>query len=130
MSTDWTHDLELTFIETYQFYPIIWDPRHKDHKDRCKVNDAWTQISTKLYIPVKELKCKKVSLMATYRMHKRKIKSSMQSGAGSDDLYTPIWFAFGVMDSFLGGIVAGNNNKTKCTLTVSIFFSYYVFLFL
>lgn len=125
MPTIWTHDLELRFLETYQCYPIIWDPKCREHKDRNKVHDAWNEISGILNISIKELKSKKDSLMTTFRMHKRKIKSSEQSGAGSDDIYTPIWFAFSLMDSFLGDIIDSNSNKTKNTITVS---RYYLFL--
>lgn len=127
MSTIWTHDKELSFLEIYQCYPIIWDPKHCEHKDRNKVHDAWNEISEKLNTPVKELKSKKDSLMTTYRMHKRKIKLSEQSGAGSDDIYTPIWFAFSLMNSFLGDVIDSKSNKTRNTITVSIFF---IFIYL
>lgn len=55
-------------------------------------------------ISVEELKKKKDSLMATFRGQVRKIKKSEQSGAGINEVYKPVWFAFDLMQSFLGPI--------------------------
>lgn len=84
--------------------PIIWDPKNPYHKDKSKVNDAWNRISIDLNIPILELKSKKISLMATFRGLLRKKKTSMKSGAGISDIYKPIWFLYGLMESFLGNI--------------------------
>ncbi|CAH2018449.1 unnamed protein product [Acanthoscelides obtectus] len=47
------------------------------------------------------MKRKKDSLMSYYRAHLNKIKKSMRSGAGTDDIYQTNWFAFSAMNSFL-----------------------------
>ncbi|XP_041978620.1 uncharacterized protein LOC121732732 [Aricia agestis] len=60
------------------------------------------RISTIMEIPINELKKKKDSLMSSYRSYKGKVKKSAQSGAGVDDIYQPIWFAYDAMNDFLG----------------------------
>lgn len=42
--------------------------------------------------------------MATFRGHLRKKKASIKSGAGANDIYKPIWFAYEYMESFLAQI--------------------------
>lgn len=50
------------------------------------------------------IKEKKDSLMATFRGHLRKKKASIRSGAGVNDIYKPIWFAYEYMESFLSPV--------------------------
>ncbi|GBP93359.1 hypothetical protein EVAR_85170_1 [Eumeta japonica] len=69
--------------------------RQKENK-RCL-----GRLSAKLNVPVKELKTKKEILMGTFRRHLKKKQESTRSGAGSDDIYEPIWFAYAAMESFL-----------------------------
>ncbi|KAF0710560.1 MADF domain-containing protein [Aphis craccivora] len=98
---DWSNEFTLKFLELYQNEPIIWDPMHLYHKDRKQINDAWVRLSGQLECPVTELKKKKDSLMATFRGHLRKKTASIRSGAGVNDIYKPIWFAYEYMESFL-----------------------------
>lgn len=102
MSTTWNNELELKLIECYQSEPILWQSKHKEHKNKNKIHDAWTRISDILNIPVGELKKKKDSLMSSYRTYRKKVKDSTHSGASSSEIYKPIWFAYETMDSFLG----------------------------
>lgn len=106
--TEWTNEFTLRFLEAYQAEPVLWDPKHKFHKDKKKVNDAWFRLSVALETAVAVLKKKKDSLMATFRGHLRKKKASIKSGAGFDEVYKPIWFAFETMDAFLGAVYECN----------------------
>ncbi|XP_046976219.1 uncharacterized protein LOC124542299 [Vanessa cardui] len=110
---DWTNETVLRFLELYQTHPCIWDPKHRSHKNKTRLSDAWTDIRDKLGEPctVQELKKKKESLMAAYRGYRTKIKKS-EAPAGKSELYRPTWFAYSLMDSFLGTVY-------KCTLPVS-----------
>ncbi|GBP19754.1 hypothetical protein EVAR_8914_1 [Eumeta japonica] len=67
----------------------------------CRVSDAWNRISNNMGIPVDDLKKKKETLMTAFRTNLKKKKESMRSGAGFDDIYTPSWPFFDVMESFL-----------------------------
>ncbi|CAD0204943.1 unnamed protein product [Chrysodeixis includens] len=97
----WNNESELNFIEIYQMEPVLWDPQHKFHRDKKCLHDAWIRINEQTGYTVPKLKKKRDSLMATYRSHLRKIKNSFKSGAGLDEVYKPVWFAFNLMNSFL-----------------------------
>ncbi|CAH2101071.1 unnamed protein product [Euphydryas editha] len=108
--SDWSAPTILTFLEAYQNEPCLWNSKDADHKNWQKVNDAWTRLSIIMNKSVKELKTKKEILMATFRRHLKKKNDSIRSGAGSDDVYKPIWFAYDLMDSFLGPVYTCSNN--------------------
>ncbi|CAG4997056.1 unnamed protein product [Parnassius apollo] len=91
----------LTFLEYYQEEEILWNPEDKFCKDKKKIHDAWTKIDRILNVSIKDLKTKKETLMGTFRRHLKKKQDSMRSGAGSDEIYEPIWFAYRIMESFL-----------------------------
>nr|XP_026483151.1 uncharacterized protein LOC113391404 [Vanessa tameamea] len=110
---DWTNETVMRFLELYQTHPCIWDPKNRSHKNKTRLSDAWTDIKNKLAEPctVQELKKKKESLMAAYRGYRTKIKKSETPG-GKSEVYRPTWFAYSLMDSFLGTIY-------KCTLQIN-----------
>lgn len=88
----------LEFLELYRREQHLWDPKHPQHKNRIENNNAWLRIQSSLSIhcSVVDLKKKKESLMTSFRMHlKRKLKSQ--------DGYSTTWFAYPIMESFLGG---------------------------
>ncbi|KOB67483.1 Uncharacterized protein OBRU01_14415 [Operophtera brumata] len=108
MSTQWSNDRELVFLECYQAEPVLWQAQHEGHQNKNKTHDAWTRISAIMEIPVPDLKKKRDSLMSSYRTYRKKVKDSIHSGASTDEVYKPIWFAYETMDSFLGEGVACN----------------------
>lgn len=118
MSTQWSNDRELVFLELYQAEPVLWQAQHEGHKNKNKLHDAWTRISAIMEIPVPDLKKKRDSLMSSYRTYRKKVKDSIHSGASTDEVYKPIWFAYETMDSFLGEGVACN----KTINSVSMFY--------
>lgn len=65
------------------------------------MSDAWNRISNNMGIPVEDLKKKKETLMTAFRTNLKKKKESIRSGAGLDDIYTPSWPFFEIMESFL-----------------------------
>lgn len=103
---EWSNEKVLEFIQFYETESIIWNPSNPDHKKKHMVHDAWIRIKNMLSWPttVEEMKKKKDSLMAYYRAHLNKIKKSIKSGAGADDVYQTNWFAFSAMNSFLQNI--------------------------
>lgn len=100
---EWSNDTVLHFLQLYKNEPVIWDISNDDHKNRMKVYDAWKRISVKLgdeeKYNVPELKRKKESLMASFRLYTKKVKESKRSGDGP---YKPVWFAYEPMRKFLG----------------------------
>ncbi|CAH2004357.1 unnamed protein product [Acanthoscelides obtectus] len=102
---DWTNDFTLQFLEGYKNEPVLWNPKHKFHKDKRRVGEAWERLSDKLGLSVAILKRKKESLMATFRSITRRKKAIIKTENGSSDCYRPVWFAYELMDSFLGSVV-------------------------
>ncbi|KAI5730206.1 hypothetical protein M8J76_011220 [Diaphorina citri] len=103
MAFTWSNEDTLKFLELYFGERLLWDSANKDHKLRHKVNDAWRRISVNMgNVAIEELKSKKKSLMATFRPLLKKKKASIRSGAGAEDVFNPIWFAFELMESYLG----------------------------
>uniref|UniRef100_A0A8D9F6E7 MADF domain-containing protein n=1 Tax=Cacopsylla melanoneura TaxID=428564 RepID=A0A8D9F6E7_9HEMI len=102
MDSDWNDNLVIDFLELYRDHPVLWDTSDRNHKLKHKVHDAWCRISATMGKPVSELKGKKKCLMATFRSLLKKKKASMVPGAGAEDIYEPVWYAYALMESFLG----------------------------
>lgn len=102
---EWSNKKILLYLELLKRERAIWDPTDNNHRSKPKVWAAWKRLSKLLEnTPVPELKAKKRSLMATFRpLLKRKI-ASLKAGFSGDDVYQPSWFAFDMMESFLGSI--------------------------
>lgn len=102
---EWNNQKILLFLELLKRERPIWDPTDNNHRSKMKTWAAWKRLSKLLdNTPVQELKAKKRSLMATFRpLLKRKV-ASLQAGYTGDDVYQPSWFAFDIMESFLGNI--------------------------
>ena len=107
---EWSNEKVITFLEILQTEPCLWDLKLKSFKNRGTQSDAWRRIMELLpfQTSIEEIKKKKESLMGYYRSHLNKMKKSLKSGAGKDDVYTTNWFAFETMDSFLRGVYDGS----------------------
>nr|XP_021186534.2 uncharacterized protein LOC110373556 [Helicoverpa armigera] len=101
MSITWTNEETFEFIDLYRSEPALWDPNNALHKDKSKVNDAWNRIADSLQIPVSELKKKKETLMAAFRLHFKKKQDSIRSSVGEEEIYEPIWIFYDAMEAFL-----------------------------
>lgn len=121
---EWNNNCILTFLELYEAEPILWNPKHRLHKNKVALNDAWLRISASMNKPVVELRKKKESLMATYRKHARKQKDSIASGAGIDDIYQPSWFAYSLMESFLHSVFEPEQtiNTELSEVSINVYF--------
>lgn len=124
---EWSNARVLEFLELYQSEELIWNPKHRSHKQKQKVNDAWNRISTTMGISVNNLKTKKNSLMATFRTYRRKKQACIHSGMEADDVYEPIWFAYQMMENFLSPVYDCEDTvNTADTIDhVSISYTYY-----
>lgn len=114
---EWPNELVLDFLTFYEIEAVIWNPALPNHKNRNEVYDAWKRIEEKMEkkFTVTELKKKKDSLMASYRTCLKKVKDTTKSGAGTEDIYKPNWFAYEMMDRFLK-----DKNVPRETLTSEV----------
>lgn len=116
----WNNDLELKFIEHFQAEPILWDTKHRNYKDKSLNHDAWNRLGELMDKPVSELKKKKESLFASYRKYRKMVKDSSRSGAGENEIYKPIWFAYDALDSFLSdGLTPRTIINTQSSVSIN-----------
>lgn len=108
--TSWSNDEVMEFLELYKSEEILWNPNHSYHKNRREVDQAWERIKHNLGIDcsISDLKKKKESLMSSYRLNKKKNSST----------FSPTWFAYSIMDSFLGGKYEYDSNEWMETTEV------------
>ncbi|XP_053623245.1 uncharacterized protein LOC128682527 [Plodia interpunctella] len=109
MANGWTNEETFKFIELYQSSPEIWNPKQKHHKDKVKVNNAWKRMSEEMKVTVTELKRKKETLLAAYRLNHRKVLASYQ--AGDDEVFKPPWIYYDALAAFM-------NNVYECKSTL------------
>lgn len=38
---DWTNEIVIKFLELYQSKDILWNPKHRNHKNKAKINDSY-----------------------------------------------------------------------------------------
>lgn len=93
---EWSNEMVLTFLDYYEKEPVIWNASHPSHKKRHKVYNAWKRIEEKMggEASVAQLKRKKDSLMASFRIITKRIKS------GRTGVEKPMWFAYEKMTKF------------------------------
>lgn len=118
--TDWSEDTVHLFLEAYQNEKCIWNPKDVHHKNRKKVNDAWTRLSEIMNKSVKELKNKKEVLMATFRRHYNyKKKNRTQFGLARVSL---------TFAALSGGLLLGGISDTKYYLTHDQVYFFKIFM--
>lgn len=91
------------FIEMYRSEPCLWRIKSKEYHDRDVREAAYDRLVTKL----KEIEpdankssvIKKINnFRSNVRKEKKKRDMSMKSGAGTDDVYSPKLWYFGLFD--------------------------------
>lgn len=78
----WSDEQSLELISLYQEKPVIWDPKCPDYFKKNQKHDAWCDIAHSLGRDVEECKNKMISLLASHRREKGKVKKSHSSGKG------------------------------------------------
>lgn len=117
----WNSDTVLEFLELYRREQHLWDPKHPLHRNRSEVSESWLRIQASLSIhcSITDLKKKKESLMTSFRMHLSKKK--VQPG------YRTTWFAYSLMESFLGGkYECDSTNQLENEVNINSFYIIYL----
>ncbi|KAI5634420.1 alcohol dehydrogenase transcription factor myb/SANT-like domain-containing protein [Phthorimaea operculella] len=106
LEDEWSFDTHVRFLECYGNEPVIWNPDHPNKTKKKDVHEAWIRLSQAMdNTPIPLLKKKRDSLMATFRGHFRKKKASIKAGASEDDIYTPRWQYYSIMERIFAGSV-------------------------
>lgn len=87
------------FIELFRDSPCLWQTTSKDYHDRSKREAAYERLVEKMKevepLANKESAIKKINNMrSSFRKElKKKIKESMRTGSGADEVYQPkLWY--------------------------------------
>ena len=91
------------FIEIYKSEPCLWKIKTSDYNDRDKKDAAYRKLVMKLKeiepdANVNVVKKKINNLRSNVRKEKKKIDSSMKSGASTDNVYKPSLWYFNLFD--------------------------------
>lgn len=76
----WSEKQSLELISLYEKKPVIWNPRNPYHYKQPFKNAAWKEIAHTLKRDVEDCKNKMISLLASYRRERSKVKKSLDSG--------------------------------------------------
>ncbi|XP_017791992.1 PREDICTED: uncharacterized protein LOC108574005 [Habropoda laboriosa] len=98
----------IKLIEVYRKWVLIWDPKHPDHYNKVRKEDAWEEIGREIGKSPEQCKKKMEYLLAALRREKMKMKKS----TGAHQVYKSSWFAFNSM-RFLW-----DKNKPRPTLNI------------
>lgn len=77
---DWSKDNIIKLIELFRDYPVLWDAKVADYKNRNKKHDAWNDIALAMKVERSEVEKKMRCLIGQYQRNNKKGKS----GAGAD----------------------------------------------
>lgn len=86
------------FIALFRDSPCLWQITSKDYHDRPKREVAFQRLIEKLQVVEpqanKDFVIKKINNMrSSYRKELKKIKDSMKTGSGADEIYHPkLWY--------------------------------------
>ncbi|XP_030747994.1 uncharacterized protein LOC115876384 [Sitophilus oryzae] len=109
---EWSNETVLEFLKYFKMEPVIWNPKHPEHKNRHVVHDAWKRLEEKMdhRFTIKELKKKKDALMATYRKIALK---AMKAAMVKEELFKTDWFAHEAMSDFLSDVYVPYNKDVN-----------------
>jgi hypothetical protein len=94
----YTREFLSELIILYRSVPCLWRVKSKEYLDRNSKDKAWDSIVEKFREVDPETDkgsvVKKInSLKTSWRRENKKIRESMRSGAGADDVYVPkLWY--------------------------------------
>ncbi|KAG8231516.1 hypothetical protein J437_LFUL011554 [Ladona fulva] len=94
---EWNKENTIELIEVYKKYHILWDPKHRDHYNKFRKQDAWEEIAKQIGRSVDDCKKKMDYLLTALRREKMKMKKSTGIGKVADEVYKSSWFAFDSM---------------------------------
>lgn len=90
------------FIAIYESETCLWKLKSKEYHDRTKRSVAIKRLLLKLKESkpsaiVADVKSKINSLRTCYKREKKKVEDSLKSGSGTDEVYNPKLWYYGLM---------------------------------
>ncbi|XP_026464463.1 uncharacterized protein LOC113367047 [Ctenocephalides felis] len=81
-------------IEMYQEKNLLWNPKNPHYHNKKLKDDAWKEIANMLQKTMSEVKQKMASLLGSYRRERKKVKDSLGTGRGLEEIYKSDWFGY------------------------------------
>ncbi|XP_077299057.1 uncharacterized protein LOC143920193 [Arctopsyche grandis] len=86
----WNDEKALQFINLYKSATALWNPNDENYFRKYERNSRWEEIADVMQADVELCKRKMISLMASYRREKCRIRNTQARGK----TYTSRWFAY------------------------------------
>jgi hypothetical protein len=96
----WDREKTLLLIDKYRENTILWDPRHEEHYNKLRRNDAWVELANEMDTDAEACKRKVISLLASLRREKAKMKKSTRTGQGKSNGIVVYFFQCSVRSIF------------------------------
>ncbi|XP_035916615.1 transcription factor Adf-1-like [Anopheles stephensi] len=112
--TDHTFTVEetLDMISKIQSHTLLWNKQDPQYKDVIRQDHVWQELASEIGVPMILLKEKWQNLRSTFRKNHAKVKSSMQTGANSKDIFVPHWYAYEAMQFLSENLSVGKTIDT------------------
>ncbi|XP_043279285.1 uncharacterized protein [Venturia canescens] len=91
---EWDQETCIKLIGEYRNREVLWNPRNLFHYNKIRKEDAWREVSEKFGNDINEVKKKIESLKGSYRREKTRMKKSVGTGKGRNEVYMSKWFGF------------------------------------
>ncbi|XP_069696487.1 uncharacterized protein [Periplaneta americana] len=90
---EWTNQQVLTLIEAYRSYPMLWDPKDPDYKNRIKKKNALASIAQTVQRSPGEVERKLHNIKGQFQRERMKLQRYKASGEVEYSQQTK-WFAY------------------------------------
>jgi len=80
---DWDNEKVLELIDCYKNKTVLWFPKDPKYYNKIAKSDAWDDLAKQMKTTTDECKKKMISLNASFRGEKAKMKNSQRTGSGN-----------------------------------------------
>ena len=91
---EWNTEKCIHLIKEFEKHQCLWNVQVREYKNILKKKDVWHDIGVNLESTAEDVENKMKSMLAAYRREKKKVMDSTKSGAGTDNIYIPKWYAY------------------------------------
>jgi plasmid replication initiation protein len=138
MTSKWSGEEVMKFLDVYEDFESIWNIRHSDYSNKIKRDTSMLKLMDELlkrYVRVESVEVlrKKIkSIKNVYRQELAKIEKSKKSGAEADDVYKPKLAWFKRADIFMKNVVSSRTTTSNLVSTFVLLhnFSYFYYIHL
>ncbi|KAL1488731.1 hypothetical protein ABEB36_014530 [Hypothenemus hampei] len=91
----WNKETLTTFFHVFESYPCLYDPKNKFYSNKHSRAEALNNIKRDMdisQISIEDIKSKINNVRTQISQELKKIKKTPRSGAGSEEVYEPIWW--------------------------------------